>query len=582
MLRRTSNTLVATFVALATLFCFSAEVHAQRALQQVLDLNRQGMEAYNNLEIEQAQGLLNQALEAAERGHVTGSPLARTYMNLGIVSIGGMGDNGAGLQYFTQAIQADRNVALDPLTSTPDIQTVFTMATQRARTAGGTTTAPPVETNPEPAAGGSDLPHTPVSEQLQQTALPVFIEVPNSPAHVYLYYRATGMREFRRVEMERVGRGYGVEVPCNEVFAGTVAYYIVAFARDGNPLGFAGSQSAPIEVNIVTSRTTSAPALPGRAPPEQCGEEECPPGMPCSNASSGGGGGRRGMGESCSSDSECNSGNCEDDLCASGSGGSSGDGPGEPTASSAPAFFARVGGTAGLSFIGTNSAIGVDRTPCSLTSAEGCEPDSNYPGLNARDPSTWQQFGYELCDAGLAEDGNGNAIADFQDPSVVACDPRMDGTCELLPAETACFYVKNGGVAANGGLRIDVGYYVTDFLAITLGARIQPSSGTGTLSLAALNLGVEFQLTPPVEQGFHVHAHLRFNVGQIQVFLSRGPNSEFAPWGTSGLFGFDVGVTAGYRFMRNFGLFLQPTAVLLFSNRVAFTLDISGGIEVGF
>ena len=552
MLRRTSNTLVATFVALATLFCFSAEVHAQRALQQVLDLNRQGMEAYNNLEIEQAQGLLNQALEAAERGHVTGSPLARTYMNLGIVSIGGMGDNGAGLQYFTQAIQADRNVALDPLTSTPDIQTVFTMATQRARSAGGTTTAPPVDTNPEPAAGGSDLPHTPVSEQLQQTALPVFIEVPNSPAHVYLYYRATGMREFRRVEMERVGRGHGVEVPCNEVFAGTVAYYIVAFARDGNPLGFAGSQSAPIEVNIVTTRTSAAPALPGRAPPEQCGEEECPPGMPCSNASSSGGA-RRGMGESCSSDSECNSGNCEDDLCASGSGGSSGDEPGEATASSAPAFFARVGGTAGLSFIGTNSAIGVDRTPCSLTNADECVPDEDYPGLSRTDPATLQQFGYDLCNPD-----------------------------EPDPLNNACFYVKNGGVVANGGLRIDVGYYLVDFLAITLGARIQPSSGQGVLSLAVLNLGVEFQLTPPVEQGFHVHAHLRFNVGQIQVFLSRGPNSEFAPWGTTGLFGFDVGVTAGYRFMRNFGLFLQPTAVLLFSNRVAFTLDISGGFEVGF
>lgn len=548
MLRRTSNTLVATFVALATLFCFSAEVHAQRALQQVLDLNRQGMEAYNNLEIEQAQGLLNQALEAAERGHVTGSPLARTYMNLGIVSIGGMGDNGAGLQYFTQAIQADRNVALDPLTSTPDIQTVFTMATQRARS--GATTAPPVET-PPPAAGGSDLPHTPASEQLQQTALPVFIEVPNNPAHVYLYYRATGMREFRRVEMERVGRGYGVEVPCNEVFAGTVAYYIVAFARDGNPLGFAGSQSAPIEVNIVTSRTTSAPALPGRAPPEQCREEECPPGMPCANASGGGSSGRRGMGESCSSDSECNSGNCEDDLCASGSGGGSGDEPGESTTSSAPAFFARVSGTAGLSFIGTNSAIGVDRTPCLISGDEACEPDANYPALDAADPTTWQQYGYELCDP-----------AD--------------------PGSPACFYVKNGGVVANGGIRIDVGYYLVDFLAITAGARIQPSSGQGALSLAVINLGVEFQLTPPVEQGFHVHAHLRFNVGQIQVFLSRGPNSEFAPWGTTGLFGFDVGVTAGFRFMRNFGLFLQPTAVLLFSNRVAFTLDISGGFEVGF
>jgi hypothetical protein len=554
MLRRSSNLLAATFVALATLFCFSAEVHAQRALQQVLDLNRQGMEAYNNLEIEQSQGLLNQALEAAQRGPVTGSPLARTYMNLGIVAIGGLGDNGAGLQYFTQAIQADRNVALDPLTSTPDIQVVFTMAQQRARSGGATTAEPEPTPEPEPSAGGSDLPHTPVTEQLQQTALPVFVEVPNNPAHVYLYYRATGMREFRRVEMERVGRGYGLEVPCSEVFAGTVAYYIVAFARDGSPLGFAGSQSAPIEVNIVTSRTTAAPALPGRAPPEQCAEEECPPGMPCANASNPTS--RRGMGESCSSDSECNSGNCEDDLCAAGSGSSSSGSQGidEPNQSSGPAFFARVAGTAGLSFIGTNSAITVDRVPCAIASesdADTCLDNSLYPGLVANDPSTWQQFGYELCDP---ED----------------------------PGSAACFYVKNGGVVANGGLRIDLGYYLADFFAITLGARIQPNSGQGTLSLALLNLGVEFQLTPPVDTGFHVHAHLRFNVGQTQVFLSRGPNSENAPWGTTGLFGFDVGVTAGYRFMRNFGLFLQPTAILLFSNRVAFTLDISGGLEVSF
>lgn len=555
MLRRTSNLLAATFVAFATLFCFSAEVHAQRALQQVLDLNRQGMEAYNNLEIEQAQGLLNQALEAAQRGHVTGSPLARTYMNLGIVSIGGMGDNGAGLQFFTQAIQADRNVALDPLTSTPDIQTVFTMAQQRSR--GTTPTTEPEPTpDPEPTAGGSDLPHSPAAEQLQQTALPVFIEVPNNPAHVYLYYRATGMREFRRVEMERVCRGYGIEVPCGEVFAGTVAYYIVAFARDGSPLGFAGSQSAPIEVNIVTSRTSAAPALPGRAPPQQCAEEECPPGMPCANASTPARG-TRGMGESCSSDSECTSGNCDDDLCGASSSSShddeNHDDHDDDAPSGGPAFFARLGGMAGLSFIGTNSAIAVDRVPCSLTDAENCEDDANYPGLQASDPSTWQQYGYDLCNP--------------DDPAT---------------PNNACFYVKNGGVVANGGLRLDIGYYLVDFFAITVGARIQPSSGMGTLALAVLNVGVEFQLTPPVESGFHVHAHLRFNVGQTQVFLSRGPNSEFAPWGTTGLFGFDVGVTAGYRFMRNVGLFLQPTAVLLFSNRVAFTLDIAGGLEFGF
>ena len=40
-------------------------------LRRVLDLNRQAMESYNNLEIEQSMEMLQQALEAATRGGVT-------------------------------------------------------------------------------------------------------------------------------------------------------------------------------------------------------------------------------------------------------------------------------------------------------------------------------------------------------------------------------------------------------------------------------------------------------------------------------------------------------------------------------
>ncbi|HJL20132.1 MAG TPA: hypothetical protein RMH99_30985, partial [Sandaracinaceae bacterium LLY-WYZ-13_1] len=110
---------------------------AQGALQQVLDLNRQGMEAYMNLELEQAQSLLQRALQTAQSGGVTGAPLARTYLNLGVVAVGGFGDNGRGMNFFVQALQADSSIQLDPLTSTPEIQTVFQLARQRAGTGGG-------------------------------------------------------------------------------------------------------------------------------------------------------------------------------------------------------------------------------------------------------------------------------------------------------------------------------------------------------------------------------------------------------------------------------------------------------------
>lgn len=567
---------------LAGLLFFSAPAHAQRALQQVLDLNRQGMEAYNNLEIEQAQNLLNQALQAAQRGGVTGSPLARTYLNLGVIAIGGLGDNGTGLDLFTRALQADPNVQLDPLTSTPDIQTMFTLAQQRTRStggsggggsgAGGGSTATPAGGGSTPtgsgtgstSSGGStgDLAHQPVPEQLQQTAVPVYVEVPGSPAHVYLYYRGHGMREFSRVEMGRVGRGYGYEIPCDDVFAPEVTYYIVAFGRDGSPSGFAGSQSSPIHVPVVTQRNSSAPALPGRAPPEQCREEECPPGMSgCdrSGASASGGrssGGRsssssssrgRQLGDSCTRDSDCSSGRCDDDMCAASGGGDDGDEEpsGDPRA---PRFFARLGGFAGLSYV--TSGMTPDRLPCQYA------PDDpecvDLPGFVSTDPTTWPQFGYDLCD-----------------PS----DP--DGSA-------ACFYVEQSGIAPNFAMRIDLGYYVIDWLAVTAGMRIQPNSGRGSLSFGQLYLGLEAQLTPPTAIGFHVHAHARFIAyGQVQVFLSRGGNNDTAPWATSGLQGVDFGVTAGYRFMPNFGLYLQPTAVFNLPSFL-FTLDVGGGIEVGF
>ena len=298
----------AVVVALALTFGITAPAHAQRALQQVLDLNRQAMEAYNNLEIEQAQSLLEQALQAAQRGRVTGAPLARTYMNLGVVAIGGLGDNGSGLNYFVQALQTDPNVQLDPLTSTPDIQTTFALARQRAGTGGGGGGTPePVDTPPddvvEPSGGGSAAPgnlsHAPVREQLTQTAVPVYVEIPGRPAHVYLYYRAHGMRDFQRVEMQRVAGGYGYEIPCADVFEPEVAYYIVAFGSDGSPMGFAGAQASPITVPIVSARTMEAPALPGRAPPTQCVDRECPPGK--AGCASRGGPAR---GDTCPSDTQ--------------------------------------------------------------------------------------------------------------------------------------------------------------------------------------------------------------------------------------------------------------------------------------
>jgi len=569
-------------------------VLAQRALQQVLDLNRQGMEAYNNLEIEQALSLLQQALAAAERGGVTGAPLARTYANLGVVSIGGMGDNGAGLDYFIRAVQADATVQLDPLTSTPDIAAVFALARTRAGTAsggggggggggastggggastggggggggGGTTGG-----SGGGASGSGDLPHRPIPEQLAQTPVPVYLEIPGSPAHVYIYYRGHGMREFQRVEMERVGRGWGFEIPCTDVFEPQVEYYIVAFATDGSPLGFAGTQSDPYSVPIVGYRTEAAPALPGRAPPATCGDEECPPGMAgCGGGGGGGGGsgGRRGLGDSCRRDSDCASNHCDDDMCAAADSDGGGGGGGGGATSAGPAFFLRASGGLGLSYV--SPGLQADRPPCAPGEWQDgfpCQEIEGFPGaasITSVDTAAaaGRAFGY---------------------------DPGISDTCGLdtlsgeFPDERPwCFYVETPGLVLNGSIRLELGYYVHPMIAPRLVMRFQPSSGNGPLSFMLIGAGLELNLTPEVAEGFHAHLHIDGGGGQIQTFLGRGDRNATAPWARSGLGFLEVGGTLGYRFVRNVGIHLTPDFVFNLPEFV-FTLDLNAGLEVAF
>ena len=128
--------------ALALFLCANAWAQP-RPQQQVIDLNRQAMEAYNNLEIDQARQLLEQAEQLATSNHVTGAPLARTYLNLGVIQIAGLSENAEGLRYFTLALRADPSVQLDPLTSTPEIQLVYARARNEVGASTNTQTTPP-------------------------------------------------------------------------------------------------------------------------------------------------------------------------------------------------------------------------------------------------------------------------------------------------------------------------------------------------------------------------------------------------------------------------------------------------------
>jgi hypothetical protein len=111
-------------------------VAQQSADQVVQELNQGAMEAYNAMDIEKAGSMLEEALRVALEGGVMGPLLAQTNLNLGIVYVGGLSDNDGGVKFFMDAICADPSVQLDPLTSTPDVQSVFQVAGQRVQQMG--------------------------------------------------------------------------------------------------------------------------------------------------------------------------------------------------------------------------------------------------------------------------------------------------------------------------------------------------------------------------------------------------------------------------------------------------------------
>ncbi|MBI5513263.1 MAG: hypothetical protein HY909_05810 [Deltaproteobacteria bacterium] len=351
----------------------------------------QAMESYQALEIEDATNRLQLALRGCNNGNCSPQVTARVYMSLGIVAVMGQQDTAAGVNFMVQALREDPNAEPDQLVVTPEITTAFNDARRRA--AGGDTGQnPPPRNNPRnppppppPSTDGGALLHTPPSEQLDNTALPVYVETSGiSPEHVYLYFKGNGMVQFRRLEMRRMAAGYGVEVPCGQVIQPAIEYYVTALDANQNTVGSVGSENSPVRVSIVTRRTQPAPSLPGAMPPQRCTESECPPGMTGPQCSSGGNEprGNGGPGDPCTSDNACGSGlHCSEGSCVFGEAPdrSGGGGGGGGAGGRAPRFSIDVGGGLGAAFLSgrpsyAEARFAVDPATMMRTGAIVCTP----------------------------------------------------------------------------------------------------------------------------------------------------------------------------------------------------------------
>jgi hypothetical protein len=210
---------------------------------------------------------------------------------------------------FGQALGMDSSIDLDPAYKNPQLEGIWTEVKKKGGGGGGGGGAP-VKAGPQPTGG--DFVHSPPTEALVRTPLPVYVEYSGSEelSRVTVKYKGFGQPDWKTLELKKTDSGYGAMIPCKDVTQGLMQYFVQGFGNQHDPVANSGTRAKPFTVPVNLQISGPAPSLPGEEPPAQCADTgECPPDFP------GCGGKKKPGGEECSKDAECESGSCSDDKC---------------------------------------------------------------------------------------------------------------------------------------------------------------------------------------------------------------------------------------------------------------------------
>jgi hypothetical protein len=277
---------------------------------------------YLSLHFTEAAKKLRSAIAQCQANACSPQVRARVNRDLGVVLIAGLNKVTEGKKAFVEAVKADPRVTLDKDLTTPAIEQAF----QAARASAGAGAAPAPAAPAAASSAGGDIVHTPPSEQAILTPLPIYVELPSGVAanKVLLMYKAFGAPDWQKLELKKMGGGYGGEIPCQAVGSttGDLSYYIQATDSEGDVIATNGTRKAPNKVPIQNEIAGDAPHLPGRPAPAKCKDKaDCPPGFPGCSKKAG-----KAWGASCEKDRECGEGlACKSGTCETGEKSDSGD-----------------------------------------------------------------------------------------------------------------------------------------------------------------------------------------------------------------------------------------------------------------
>jgi hypothetical protein len=182
-----------------------------------------------------------------------------------------MGDFGESKKSWADAIKLEPDIELGSSYDSSDLRAAFAEAKGVSPTAAA-----------QPPLG--DFAHTPESALKTGAPLPVYVEYHESTAlvRVVIKYRSDAMTDWARLNLRKVGDGWGGILPCTASTKGTLRYWVQGFDDGGDPVATSGDPKHPFVVRVGDDVTSPPPRLPGKEPPtcdeaEGAGETAPPP-----------------------------------------------------------------------------------------------------------------------------------------------------------------------------------------------------------------------------------------------------------------------------------------------------------------
>ncbi|MEZ4298800.1 MAG: hypothetical protein R3B70_27870 [Polyangiaceae bacterium] len=277
--------LLAIFAAGAASAAPAKDAEAEKALKLAMESD------YFETRFDKAEERLRAAIESCGKGCSEGMK-AKLYVALGTVLAGGRKELEDAQDAFVSALKLDPTVAPDPDLASAQVQFAFEKAKAE------------LKLGPMAAVTAPSTVHKPPVEQRVHTAVPIYFEVMpdllSSVRKVTGSYAGSGSDTFVPLDFRKLGeRGYGAEVPCDEVIKeGELQYFVTVLGEGDKVIATIGSRTEPMHVPIRAAITSEAPRWPGFAAPEQCAS-------------------RTSEADQCLDDKQCNSGFvCRAGQCA--------------------------------------------------------------------------------------------------------------------------------------------------------------------------------------------------------------------------------------------------------------------------